>query len=189
MKKSLFYVIIGAVLMISVVSIVSGFQKSRTLAQLKKTVSTKNDSIKILRKKINDLRIPFKFYYIWPEVSFNNSRVKVNDTLQASGFICASGMTNERNVKSTVVYQFIPETIIQEVVDIDSDSAFVYKHFFSAGLPLDSGVYGNDEFTFRYVPSTPGKYYLRGYFNIPVIDIHNRLIIYKYPFQQVFEAY
>jgi|GEM_PF-4656994 len=188
MKKSLFYIVISIALIIVIVSVFSVCQNSKTVSELEKTVTTKNDSIKILREKINDARNAFKFRYIWPQISFNSSLVRVNDTLQASGFICASGMTNEGKVKSMVVYQFIPETKITQLVDLESDSALISKNFFSSDLPIDSGVYGNSEYLFKYIPSSPGKYYIRGYFKIPSVDYYNKLHIAKYPFQKTFEA-
>jgi len=189
MKKSLLYIVISIALIIVVASILSGYHKSKTIKQLEKTVTTKNDSIKVLLGKINDTRIPFKFYYIRPEILFDDSLVKVNDTLQASGFLCAAGMTNDQGVKTTMVYQVIPEPKIQYLVDVFSDSALISKNFFSPDLPIDSGVYGNSEYLFHFVPSTPGKYYIRGYFNIPSIDYYNKLHVSKYPFQKTFEAH
>lgn len=189
MRTIVFLIIVCLAIIAIVFSVVSGFRNNQIISQLEKTIIIKDDSLKILIDKINDNRIPFKFNYIKSEISFKDARVRVNDTLHAAGVLCAAGMTNETDVKTTLVYQVIPEIKMQNVVDAFCDSALICNNFFSTDLPIDSGVYGNSEYNFFYIPSKPGKYYVRGYFNIPSLDYHNNLHISKYIFQKDFEAY
>ncbi|HPB01730.1 MAG TPA: hypothetical protein PLZ67_02135 [Bacteroidales bacterium] len=143
----------------------------------------------MLLDKYNALKTAYKFDYIGAKAILQNSSIQTKDTLKAMSFLFAAGLVSESDVTTSIVYQIIPESYYHGLYNPDSDSLWTYDNFFSNKLPIDSGEYKNEEFYINYIPKKPGKYYLRGYFNVPSIGYKNKLYISKYPFQSVFEAH
>ncbi|PKP02344.1 MAG: hypothetical protein CVU11_12205 [Bacteroidetes bacterium HGW-Bacteroidetes-6] len=184
MSKALSAIIIAALTIVASIAVIIAYKQTQKIAETKANVQHQIDSLTSISEKYELVRTDFHSTIIGSSSQFKSRSIALGDTMMAEIFIKAYDIHSLDGRKTSVFYQILPET--EKRNDLDS---FPSSNFFSKSFPIDSSEYNPNLPVIKYIPKNRGKYFLRGYFDVPSLDFYNTPHRNKYPFEHTFEVY